>query len=261
MPYITKGNVTKIISLIDVTKLPNNFGELKGKVYKQTITFFSVLELNNLLLRKEFYRKPNSFIEFYQKIDKKEDTYKYTYEGGTPAYHLALDCPRLNSNFDSYEIPIEIQEKGKEAVIRFRQFFAQNKVLLDTNPDAFYGKMTTAFALQTLLKPVDYKNSGPELIEIGNLQDLEETINKLLTDFQELCWKSTPEKKAMINKFARLTFLAFPPHNQKDIKNNETGFSDKEIRDFLKDFAENYKLPIIKYLKDFYRIYGRVLSV
>jgi hypothetical protein len=255
MPYITKGNVTKIISHIDMRKLPGNFGDLKGKVYKQAITFFSLIEQNNLLLRKEFYRNPSSFLEVYQRIEKKEDTYTYTYEGGTPAYHFALDCPRLNSNFDSYEIPVEIKEKGKDAVIQFRKFFAQNKELLDRNPDAFYGKMTAAFALKTLLKPVDYKNSGSELIEITNLLDLEETINRLLLDFQDFYWKSTPEKRMMMNQFTRLTFLAFPPYNQKVIQNNETGFSDAEVREFLKHFAETYKVPIIKYLKDFYRIY------
>jgi len=255
MPYITKGNISKIISHVDIKKLPSNFANLKGNVYKQAITFFSLAEQNNLLLRKEFYRNPNSFLEIYQKIEKKEDTYNYTYEGGTPAYHSTLDCTRLNSNFDSYEIPVEIKKKGKDAVISFMKFFAQNRELLDTNPDAFYGKMTAAFALKTLLKPANYKNSGSQLIEITDLAELEATINKLLLDFQDLYWRSTPHKRMMMNRFMRLTFLAFPPYSQNIIQNNETGFSDTEVREFLTYFAETYKVPIIKYLKDFYRIY------
>lgn len=255
MPYITKGNVSKIISHIDIKKLPNNFADLKGKVYKEAITFFSLVEQNNLLLRKEFYRNPNSFLQIFKKIEKKEDTYTYTYEGGTPAYHFSLDCPRLNSNFDSYEIPIEIKEKGKDAVILFRKFFAQNKDLLDTNANAFYGKMTAAFALQTLLKPVDYKNTGPELIEITNLPELEATINNLLLDFNNYYWNSTSAKRTMMSRYTKMTFLAYPPYNQKIIQNNDTGFSDEEVREFLKHFAETYKVPIIKYLKDFYRVF------
>ncbi|SNS07307.1 hypothetical protein, partial [Hymenobacter mucosus] len=70
MPYITKGNVSKIISHIDVKKLPVNFGETKGNIYKKAITFFSALEYNNLLLRKEFFRRPKTFLEIYQRIEK-----------------------------------------------------------------------------------------------------------------------------------------------------------------------------------------------
>ncbi|SNS07471.1 hypothetical protein, partial [Hymenobacter mucosus] len=216
---------------------------------------FSALEYNNLLLRKEFFRRPKTFLEIYQRIEKKEDTYTYTYEGGTPAYHFALDCPRLNSNFDSYEIPIEIKEQGKEQVLRFRTFFAQNKELLDRNPEAFYIKMTAAFALETHLKPVDYKNTGIEFIDIDNLPELEETINQLLLEAEQLYWKSTPAKRMMMNQFMRLSFLAFPPYNQKPIQNNETGFSDTEVREFLTHFSETYKIPIIKHLRNFYRIY------
>jgi hypothetical protein len=257
MPYITKGNVSKIISHIDSKKLPIDFGVTRGNVYKKAITFFSVVEQNNLLLRKEFYRKPNAILDLdiYKKIEKKEDTYTYTYEGGTPAYHSTLDCPRLNSNFDSYEIPHEIKERGRAEVIRFRLFFAQNKELLERNSGAFYGKMTAAFAPCSELKPVDYQNSGPELIEINDLSELEATINKLLLEAEKEYWNSKPEKRLMMNQFMRLTFLAFPPYNQKAIQYNETGFSDTEIRGFLEHFSKTYKIPITKYLKDYYRVF------
>ena len=255
MPYITKGNSSKIISHIDIRKLPDNFGESRGKVYKQAITFFSLIEQNNLLLRKEFYRKPSSFIEIFKKLEKKPDTYTYIYEGGTPAYHAALDCPKLNSNFDSYEVPIEIKERGPEEVIRFRKFFAQNKELFDNNSTAFYLRMTAAFHLSVALKPVDYENSGPKLIETNNLLELEEIINSILSEVEDIYWKSAPAKRMMMSQFRRMTFLAFPPYNQKPIQNNETGFSDEEIRGFLGHFAHEFKIPIIKYLKDYYRVY------
>jgi len=255
MPYITKGNVSKIVSHIDRRKLPANFGEMKGDVYKKSITFFSILEWNDLLLRKELYRKPSTFIEIYQRIEKKEDTYSYIYEGGTPAYHSALDCIRLKSNFDSYEIPIEVKERGINEVKRFRLFFSQNKELLETNSQAFYGKMTAAFAPCSELKPVDYKNSGSELVDVNDLSELEKAINNLLLEAQKVYWESTPEKRVMMHQFMRSTFLAFPPHSQKTIQNNETGFSDIEVREFLKHFAETYKVPVIKYLKEFYRVY------
>jgi hypothetical protein len=255
MPYITKGNVSKIISSIEKKDLPKDFVYKKGNIYKRTISFFSPAEQDKLLLRKEFCRKPSSFIEVYQKILKKKDTFTYIYEGGSPAYHLTNDCPRLTSKFDSYEIPFEIQDEGEDSVIRFRKFFGQNKELLESNATAFYVKMSAAFGIQTQLKPVGYKNSGAEFIELEDLSELERKIESLLLDFQNLYQASSVEKRYMINLFKTKTFLAYPPYNKNIILNNDTMFSDDEIREFLKFFSESYKIPLTRHLKNFYRVF------
>lgn len=255
MPFITKGNVSKIISSIEKKDLPTGFEYRKGKIYKRTITFFSPAEQDRLLLRKQFCRKPSSFIEIYQKIPKRNDTFTYIYESGSPAYHLTNDCPRLTSKFVSYEVPFEIQHEGEDAVIRFRKFFGQNKELLDSNPTAFYIKMSASFGIQTQLKPVDYKNSGTEFIELEDLSDLENKIESILIDFQNLYQASNEEKRYMIDRFKTRTFLAYSPYNQNKIINNDTSFSDSEIREFLKFFSESYKIPLTRHLKNFYRVF------
>lgn len=252
MSYITRGNVSKIITQINIDSLPVNFADSKGKVYKKEIWFFNNLERNRLLVRKELHRNPSSFIEFYNKIGKRPDTYKYIYEGGTPAFHSTLDCDRLTSNFTAYEVPFQIQEKGPKAVSQFRLWFSQNKELFDKNLEAFYGKMVAAFGIDEPIKPVNYENSGIELKENINLAELEGMINDLLWEASRFIVRSTELEQKVIKRFGKLSYLAY---TKREIELNDTDLSDDQLKELLKVFSEKFKKPIIKYLEEYYKVY------
>ena len=46
------------------------------------------------------------------------------------------------------------------------------------------------------------------------------------------------------------------------LSDNDTGLSDDEVRKFLLDYEERFKLPIMHYLKEYYRMkYNPDLSI
>ncbi|MGB3606952.1 hypothetical protein [Psychroserpens sp.] len=246
MAYLTKSNSLRIIASIDFKKI----GNLNGNVYKKPIYFFSYYEKNNLLGLKELLRDPENFIrEYYVPIENK-DKFKYVFEGGKPAYHSKHDCTRLNSNFRNFEIPEAIKERGKEEVIKFRSWFKENQYLLD-KPDVFVARIFSAFKIQVNPKAIDYDNSGVEVIDNLNLQELEIRIDKYISKAGQYFNNSDNEKKDIIRRFQKYTFLAY---SDNDINNNDTRFSDLAIKKFLKQYDVHFKKPIKELLIEYYRV-------
>lgn len=246
MAYLTKSNSLKIIARIDFKQI----GNLQGEVYKKPIYFFSDYEKNNLLGLKELLKDPETFIqEFYVPIEN-TDNLRYVYEGGKPAYHAKPDCERLNSNYRNFEIPEEIREKGKDEVLKFRSWFKENQYLLE-KPDVFVARLQMAFGVTMNPKAIDYENSGVEVKENLNLEELERRINKYISDAGQYFNNADQEKKDVIRRFQKYTFLAY---SNKDIQNNNTRFSDETIKKFLKQYDVHFKRPIKDLLIEYYRV-------
>jgi hypothetical protein len=246
MAYLTKSNSLRIIASIDFKKI----GNLNGNVYKKPIYFFSYYEKNNLLGLKELLRDPENFIrEFYVPIENK-DQFKYVFEGGKPAYHSKHDCSRLNSNFRNFEIPEAIKERGKEEIIKFRSWFKENQYLLD-KPDVFVARIFSAFKIQVNPKAIDYDNSGVEVIDNLNLQELEIRIDQYISKAGQYFNNSNNEKKNIIRRYQKYTFLAY---SKNDITNNDTRFSDLALKKFLKQYDVHFKKPIKELLIEYYRV-------
>lgn len=246
MAYLTKSNSLKIIARIDFKQI----GNLQGEVYKKPIYFFSDYEKNNLLGLKELLKDPESFIqEFYVPIEN-TDNLRYVYEGGKPAYHAKPDCERLNSNYRNFEIPEEIREKGKDEVLKFRSWFKENQYLLE-KPDVFVARLQMAFGVTMNPKAIDYENSGVEVKENLNLEELEKRINKYISDAGQYFNNADQEKKDIIRRFQKYTFLAY---SNKDIQNNNTRFSDEALKKFLKQYDVHFKRPIKDLLIEYYRV-------
>lgn len=246
MAYLTKSNSLKIIARIDFKQI----GNLEGEVYKKPIYFFSDYEKNNLLGLKELLKDPETFIQEYYVPIENTDNLRYVYEGGKPAYHSKPDCERLNSNYRNFEIPEEIREKGKEEVLRFRSWFKENQYLLE-KPDVFVARLQMAFGVTMNPKAIDYENSGVEVKENLNLEELEKRINKFISDAGQYFNKADQEKKEIIRRFQKYTFLAY---SNKDIQNNNTRFSDEAIKKFLKQYDVHFKRPIKDLLIEYYRV-------
>lgn len=204
MAYLTKSNSLKIIARIDFKQI----GNLEGEVYIKPIYFFSDYEKKNLLGLKELLKDPEKFIrEYYIPIETK-DSFIYIFEGGQPAYHFKSDCERLNSNYKNFEIPQEILDKGKDEVLKFRAWFKENQYLLD-KPDVFVARIQMAFGVVMNPKAIDYENSGVEEKENLNLEELEKRINKYIFDAGQYFNNANQEKKEIIRRFQKYTFLAY----------------------------------------------------
>lgn len=246
MAYLTKSNSLRIIASIDFKKI----GNLNGNVYKKPIYFFSYYEKNNLLGLKELLKDPENFIqEYYIPIENK-DNFKYVFEGGKPAYHFKPDCSRLNSNFKNFEIPEAIRERGESEVQKFRKWFKENQYLLE-RPDVFVARIHSAFGIQVNPKAIDYDNSGVEVIDNLNLQELENRIDQYISKAGQYFKNADNEKKDIIRRFQKWTFLAY---SDKDINNNDTRFSDEAIKKFLHQYDVHFKRPIKELLIEYYRV-------
>ena len=126
MSFITLANTNKIVYSSDIKNI-----DLEGSVYKIPIYFFSKYEENALLAIQELLKDPeNYFKEIYLPYEA-VDTYSYVYEGQKPGYHEYSCCPRLNSDFQNFEIPPNIKDQGIKAVEEFRDWFESVKYLLE----------------------------------------------------------------------------------------------------------------------------------
>lgn len=220
------------------------------KCIKNLSIFLVTTKKNNLLVLKELLKDPETFIrEFYVPIEN-TDNLRYVYEGGKPAYHAKPDCERLNSNYRNFEIPEEIREKGKDEVLKFRSWFKENQYLLE-KPDVFVARLQMAFGVTMNPKAIDYENSGVGVKENLNLEELEKRINKYISDAGQYFNNADQEKKDIIRRFQKYTFLAY---SNKDMQINNTRFSDEALKKFLKQYDVHFKRPIKDLLIEYYRV-------
>lgn len=245
MAYLTISNSIQILKQID----EKQFQHQEGTIYKKPIFFFGEYEKNILLGLQELWKDPENFIANYYNPIKVEDKLKYVFEGTHPAYHLDASCPRLNSNFKNFEIPQEIKNKGASEVLKFRKWFKANMHLME-KPKIFTMKLFHAFNIQINPRAIDYENSGIEEKENLNLSQLEERIDSLLRDASNF-WRENPNKQGVIRRFQKYTFLGY---RLEEIYNNDTGLSDIELKEFLREYDAKFKKPIKDLLIEYYRV-------
>jgi hypothetical protein len=160
MAYITISNSKKIMKSLSEISLD----EIEIDIYKKEIYFFNRKERAMLKGVREFLRDPENFKALYYKPIVVNDSLKYVYPESQPAYHKDDCCLGLHSNFVNFEIPEEIRNQGKEAVVQFRSWFVENKHFLESDINVFIEKMQDRFQLTDEITPksIDYRNSGSE---------------------------------------------------------------------------------------------------
>lgn len=244
MAYITLANTNKIIFKSDIMKL-----NLSGEIYKIPIYFFSKYEENALLAIQELLKDPEKYFkEIYQPYEA-VDTYTYIYEGQQPAYHQYPCCPRLQSDYQNFEIPSDIQEQGPEKVKEFREWFEEVKYLLN-QPDVFVMRLQARWGIITNPKAINIDNSGSTIIENLSIEELEKKIDSLIKEAGRFYYKNEKNKN-ILKRFSKFTFIAY---KEDDINNNDTGFSDDEVKQLLKAYDTEFKRPLKKYLIEYYRL-------
>ena len=244
MSFITLANTNKIIYSSDIKNI-----DLEGSVYKIPIYFFSKYEENALLAIQELLKDPeNYFKEIYLPYEA-VDTYSYVYEGQKPGYHEYSCCPRLNSDFQNFEIPTGIKDQGIEAVEEFRNWFDSVRYLLD-KPDVFVARLHARWGINTNPKAIDMDNSGSVEFENITIEELEKRIDSRIKEAGRFYYRND-KNKAILNRYSKYTFLA----KIKDpIKTNDTGYTDDEVKDLLSDYYLTFKRPLKADLIEYYRL-------
>ena len=161
--YITKGNFYKIVSSRSDYSLKVNANQLYDLDIKSLL---STPEIKLLYLTMEAFKDFDKFIQ----------------------------------RFNNFLIPEEIKSRGSNEIKKFRIFFKQNSYLIQNNERSFLNKLESQFFLKNPPEKVEYDNSGVELINNYNLNELKEEIDKLLISADKYK-KSSPEiEKLITNK-------------------------------------------------------------
>lgn len=260
MAYITKSNFDKIIRRTDLMNADIEYSS--HDIYVQPITFFSKLEEKMLLATKILMKDQDKFItHVYKPLEvNNEDSLKYVYEiNNGPAFHNSIDCQNLNSDFKNFLIPEELRarayrsggyEKEWRVVREFRSWFIENRRLFETDLAEFLKKLDIRFNINIAPERVELMNSGIVEIENMSLPELEESINKVLADAREY-FHANSDKQELIKNFAKLSFLGF---SNKPILKRHDGYSEDEVRTFLRFYHNKFKRPVENMLRHYYRV-------
>lgn len=244
MAYITSYNTHKIVTR-------NNFKNvnLTGQVYRFKIYMFSKYEENCLLAIQELMKNPENYFKQIYDPMVVYDSKKYVFKEHQPAYHTDKSCERLHSDFTNFELPQEIIDRGDLEIERFRKWFIENYYLLET-PDIFVMRLELAFKVSYNPKAINYENSGFDKLENYSVQELENKIDLLVREAGRYYY-ATEKNTTILKIFGKISGCAF---TENPLYNNYTGYTDAEVKTFLKDYHRKYKLPIRKLLIEYYRI-------
>jgi hypothetical protein len=242
--FITSHNALKIVTR-------NNFKNIRlsGEVYKYKLYLFSQYEENSLLAIQELFKNPEKYFnEIYDPMVML-DSKKFIYKEQQPAYHTSTDCQRLHSDFTNFELPQEIIDRGENEIERFRTWFIENRYLLE-DPISFVFRLKMAFNIEYNPKAINYENSGFSVFKNYSLEQLEKDIDFLIKEAGRFYYAN--EKNTSIlkifGKYSGCAYLDNPLYN------NYTGYSDDEVKLFLKDYHMKFKLPLKKLLVEYYRV-------
>ena len=252
--YITRANSMKILRKLDYNNL-----NIEGNVYSKPIFFLNKREEQALLAYKEFMMNPEKFIEemIYQEM-KKDNDFISNYSKAIlvfdddipPCYHKKDDCERLHSDYKNYVIPQAIRNKGIDVIEKFRTWFKANLYLLDGKEDIFEMRIYSAFGVRVKIEEIIKDNSGTESLLNSELSKLENQINNLLKEAGKYYYANSKHTK-ILKQYSKFAFLG--TYNEP-LYNNNTGYSDEEVKSFLVIYEEKFKRPIKDMLRNYYRV-------
>ena len=244
MAYITSANQKRIIFESEIKGL-----DLTGEIYKIPIYFFSKYEENQLLAIQELLKDPEKYFNTIYKPYTPVDTFTMVYEGRYPSYHRVADCPKLTSNYENFEIPQKIRAKGKAEILKFREWFETVKHLLE-KPDIFVMRLHSRWGIVTKPKAITADNSGTVEMENPTIEELEQRIDFKIKEAGRFYYKDH-KHTTILRRFSKCTFLAY---KAEPIEGNDTGYSDEEVKEFLRNYDMGFKKPLKQMLTEYYRL-------
>lgn len=277
--YITKNNFSKIVRKIPVNGLKLD-GDLYVRFNKNLNAIFSKFERTELLLYKMLCENPEKFLEeVYAKADKREDTYTWVYEEQkSPCYHGDPNCPRLNSDFENYQVPLPIKYKGIESDVPldrlrisdlseneqnivinnvkiYRNWWAtEGEYLYKSDVDTFLMRVNMRFQPNpriTDIKEFKQKNSGIEEFDNCTLQEIEERIDSLIIAARDYFYENE-KHTSILRAYAKLTYYVLVKNEIP--ASRACNYSNEDITSVLEEFNDRFKKPLENLLRNYFRI-------
>lgn len=253
MAYITDANARRVIRRTEIKDL-----NLAGEVFLIPIYILSPYEKQQLLAYKQLMEDTEDFVrETYKPIELKKDSYTlvYEYDEKKPAFHRALNCARLNQDYQNFTIPDEIRYKPNRQldfsrIAEFRRWFPTVQHLFQNDKEAFVMRLKAKFGIDTNPAALESANSGPMELRNYDINELETMIRNIITQAGRF-YNVSPKHTTILRKFGKYSYLGY---SEQAIYNNNTGYSDLEVKEFLKEYDKTYKRPLKIYLREYYRI-------
>jgi len=248
MPFVTEYNTNLVLKKL-IGEPSDNIREWQP--YKKPIYFLNHLDKTALQCFKKFCENPIENIETIYKPIEIKDTQEFVYEGLNPSYHKYENCGRLSSNFINYRLPSKIKARGSEAIAEYRKWFKENENIFSGRPDIYQMRLQTKFGIVEGIQKVNYKNSGNVYKENLSLIEIETRIDSLLYNAAQY-YKEDERRQKAIKRYQTKTFIAF---ERKEISDNNTGYSDKDLKAILKEYYSLFIAPTIFYLKQYFKAF------
>lgn len=231
--------------------------ELKGQPYKTDIFFLNKKDITELLFVKLFLESPVEALEIYQPIINR-DTYKFVFEGGHPAYHKSKECDKLILTYVNYWLPPEIlrrakdeggETKMKHVAQMFRSWFVRNQDVYKKDIKVFKRDLQLRWGVNNI-EEINFSTPRIAMLENYELNELEKIIDDLIRQ-SKIFFVKNPEKQNIIQRYQKHTYRWQEKYR---VETDGLDISEEELRSFLRHYEETFKLPIIKYLREYYRI-------
>ena len=185
--FITNSNFNKVVGN-SKSEIYEHISMLYEAVYDKAdlSDYLSKNDADDLNRKIRFLATSEDFLMGLLKNKEERNSYQnsnssYLFSAGNPRYHVDSECKTLKKDFVNFSIPKEITDRGREEVVKFKQFATENRKLLnDGREDLFILKIENKFLLKDRIDKVVYENSGAkdiksEVICIG-LDQLENSI-------------------------------------------------------------------------------------
>jgi len=159
--------------------------------------YLSHKEVKSLLKCIIFLQKSDEVLAKMEKqsqeriADKKRLDYpnKFLFVAGAPKYHFSGGCKTLGADFENFEVPDEVQNRGPEEMKKFREFALENRKLLsEGREDVFCLRLKNQFHLTQPLGKVSAPNSGTSSLAVNDeikIDDVVASIHKTIAKLED----------------------------------------------------------------------------
>lgn len=159
--------------------------------------------------------------------------YLFTSASSAPSYHKSLNCKTLANDFENFEIPLEIRDKGVDQVNRFRDFAKENRGLLKNGKEyLFIQRLKDEFRLKCDIHKISFHNSGKVEVSKMSTPNIKENILQIIKRLEEL--RATEEGALSIRKY-----MFAPSTAARSLRDNRNlNDTDREVLDHKKNLLD-----------------------
>ncbi len=266
--YLTTSNFRKLVFKSHIV-VEDNIVEVYRQVFEgaDLTPYLNHKEVKSLLKNILFLQKSESVLislekESQKKIEQSsrlDSPSKFLFVAGAPKYHANSNCETLRADFENFEVPAEIYNRGPTDVKNFREFALKNRNLLsEGREDVFQLRLKNQFNLKLPLGKISAPNSGTSILSIENELQIDEIVARIYKMIKKVeSFKQTEEGSNAVKNFMYAsTKNLFSGAKLSDIE-RELLETKRELINLILDYhIKNEMNGSVTYSEDLLRLYG-----